>query len=125
MIRKLVAGTAEEERCPSIAWGVLQDGVLTDGEATDTVYRIASMTKSFAALAILQLRDAGKLRLDEPAVTYVPELVSLRYPTTDSALITVRQLLSMGVVGQQTMTIDIRVTSSAHSASIIIRACQI
>jgi CubicO group peptidase (beta-lactamase class C family) len=61
----------------------------------DTVYRIASMTKSFAALAILLLRDEGKLRLDAPAVCYAPQLDSLRYPTRDSAPITVRQLLTM------------------------------
>ncbi len=99
---------AEQRHMPGVAYGVIVDGDLifshgfgvrnvTTGAAfdVDTVARIASMTKSFAALAILQLRDAGKLRLDEPAVTYVPELVSLRYPTTDSALITVRHLLSM------------------------------
>src|SRR5262245_51724250 len=33
----------------------------------DTIFRIASMTKSFTALAILKLRDDGKLGLDEPA----------------------------------------------------------
>ncbi len=31
-----------------------------------SVYRIASMSKSFASVAILQLRDAGKLKLDDP-----------------------------------------------------------
>ena len=93
---------------PGVAYGVVMDGELifthsfgvrnVATEATvdaDTVFRIASMTKSFAALAILQLRDAGKLRLDEPVATYVPELASLRYPTADAPLITVRHLLSM------------------------------
>lgn len=99
---------AEQRHMPGAAYGVIVDGELVFSHGfgvrnvtagapfdVDTVSRIASMTKSFAALAILQLRDAGKLRLDEPAVTYVPELASLRYPTADSALITVRHLLSM------------------------------
>ena len=100
----------EERHIPGVAYGVVVDGELIFSQnfgvrnvATgapvdaDTVFRIASMTKSFAALAILQLRDAGKLRLDEPVVTYVPELLSLVYPTSDSPTITVRHLLSMSV----------------------------
>src|SRR5262249_21939050 len=62
----------------------------------DTIFRIASMTKSFTALAILKLRDDGKLGLDEPAARYVPELTSLPYPTRDAPPITVRHLLSHG-----------------------------
>ena len=42
------------------------------------------LTKSFTALAILQLRDAGRLTLDDPAERYVPELKALRYPTSDA-----------------------------------------
>jgi CubicO group peptidase (beta-lactamase class C family) len=61
---------------------------------TSTVFRIASMTKSFTAIAILRLRDEGKLSLDDPAERYVPELASLKYPTTDSPKITIRHLLS-------------------------------
>lgn len=38
----------------------------------DTLYRIASITKLFTATAILQLRDAGKLRLDDPLATHLP-----------------------------------------------------
>ncbi len=59
-----------------------------------TVFRIASMTKSFTALSILKLRDEGKLSLDDPAEKYVPELRTLAYPTKDSPRLTVRHLLS-------------------------------
>ena len=44
-----------------------------------SVYRIASMSKSFASVAILQLRDAGKLKLDDPAWKYIPELKGQKY----------------------------------------------
>jgi CubicO group peptidase (beta-lactamase class C family) len=60
----------------------------------DTVFRIASMSKNFTALAALKLRDAGKLRFDAPAENYLPELKALHYPTTDSPRITVRDLLT-------------------------------
>ena len=40
----------------------------------ETLFRIASMTKAFTALSILKLRDEGRLSLDAPAETYVPEL---------------------------------------------------
>ena len=60
----------------------------------DTVFRVASLTKSFTAVAVLQLRDAGKLSLEDPAEKYLLELRQLRYPTRDSPRITVRQLLS-------------------------------
>src|SRR5262245_28317821 len=38
----------------------------------DTLYRIASITKLFTSTAILQLRDAGRLRLDDPIVGHLP-----------------------------------------------------
>jgi CubicO group peptidase (beta-lactamase class C family) len=52
------------------------------------------MTKSFTAMAILKLRDEGKLSLDDPAERYVPEMAGFKYPTSDSPKITVRHLLS-------------------------------
>jgi CubicO group peptidase (beta-lactamase class C family) len=98
---------AERTKVPGIAYGIVVDGKLahlaTSGYRelaskspvdTGTVFRIASMTKSFTAVAILQLRDAGKLSLDDPAERYVPELAGLHYPTTDSPKITIRHLLS-------------------------------
>ncbi len=99
---------AERAHVPGVAFGVIVGGELIYTQSfgvrsvttkapvdADSVFRIASMTKSFAAAAILHLRDAGKLHLDEAAATYVPELVGLLYPTSDSAPITVRQLLTM------------------------------
>jgi serine-type D-Ala-D-Ala carboxypeptidase/endopeptidase len=60
-----------------------------------TVFRIASMTKSFTAAAVLALRDDGALALDDPAQDYVPELVGLRPATADSPRISIRNLLTM------------------------------
>jgi CubicO group peptidase (beta-lactamase class C family) len=98
---------ATRDNVPGIAYGVLLDGELvhtgvagfreigTKSPVTlDTVFRIASMTKSFTALAILKLRDEGTLSLDDPAERFVPELKELKYPTADSPRFTVRQLLS-------------------------------
>lgn len=58
-----------------------------------SVYRIASMSKSFASVAILQLRDAGKLKLEDPAAKYIPELKGQKY-SPDSPEITIRHLLT-------------------------------
>jgi len=98
---------ATGSRVPGAAWGIVIDGELAHSGATgyreietrapstaDSVFRIASMTKSFTAMAILSLRDQGKLSLDDPAERYVPELKGLTYPTADSPRITVRHLLS-------------------------------
>ena len=94
MIRELVAATAAEELCPTIAWGVVQQGQLTDGEHTDLVFRIASMTKSFTVAAVLSLRDEGVWRLDDPVARHAPELASVRGPNGSSP-ITLHHLMSM------------------------------
>lgn len=57
----------------------------------DTPMRIGSVSKSFTALAMMQLVDAGRVALDEPAATYLPEF-SVADPRGSS--ITVRQLLN-------------------------------
>lgn len=97
---EMVSASAEQHHCPTIAWGVVRDGELeltgSIGDVNEhTVYRIASMTKSFSAAATLALRDEGAFRLDDPIGQLVPELALLRSPTADAAPITVRDLLSM------------------------------
>jgi CubicO group peptidase (beta-lactamase class C family) len=106
-IDKAFLNFAETSNVPGVAWGVVIDGVLAHAGATgvrdtasnakampDSVFRIASMTKNFTAMAIMELRDQGRLSLDAPVSRYVPELQGLPYPTTDSPVITVRHLLS-------------------------------
>lgn len=80
---------------PSLAWGVVHDGEVIDGEAVDAVYRIASMTKSFTAAAILTLRDEGRLRLDDAIADVAPSLAGIGHPDPTAPAITVRHLLSM------------------------------
>jgi CubicO group peptidase (beta-lactamase class C family) len=109
----------DAEKVPGIAYGVVIDGELahsgglgvtrvteaaardsTGSRSTpaldaDSVFRIASMTKSFTAAATLLLRDDGALRLDDPVGDFVPELAGFKGPTTDSPVVTVRHLMTM------------------------------
>jgi CubicO group peptidase (beta-lactamase class C family) len=61
---------------------------------TNTIYHWASVTKTMTGIAILQLRDRGLLKLDDPIVKYVPELSKVHNPFGDTGAITIRQLLS-------------------------------
>ena len=83
--RKLAAAQSEE-RMPSVGAAVFRGPELVwqealgvaDAEASraatpDTQYRIGSITKTFTAVGILQLRDAGELSLDDPLTKYLPE----------------------------------------------------
>jgi CubicO group peptidase (beta-lactamase class C family) len=59
-----------------------------------TAYNWASITKTMTAIAILQLRDRGKLSLDDPAVRYVPELRQVHDEFGSIDAITIRHLLT-------------------------------
>ena len=59
-----------------------------------TVFRIASMTKSSTALAILKLRDEGKLSLEDPVAKWLPEFARMELPTRDTPPLRIRQLMS-------------------------------
>ncbi|MEJ2482790.1 MAG: serine hydrolase, partial [Gemmatimonadota bacterium] len=75
-VESIFRAWAEREHLPGFAYGVVLDGELVYAEgfgmanlerdltaSPETLFRIASMSKSFTAMSILQLRDAGKLRL--------------------------------------------------------------
>jgi CubicO group peptidase (beta-lactamase class C family) len=77
----------------SHAWGY-RDVETKAAADVDTVFRIGSMTKTFTATAMLALRDAGKLALDDRADKWIPELAQVVYATRDVPPITVRNLLT-------------------------------
>ncbi|HUO32751.1 MAG TPA: serine hydrolase domain-containing protein [Bryobacteraceae bacterium] len=98
---------AAERKIPGMVWGVVIDGRLAHVASTgvrdrssdapvtdDTEFRIASMTKSFTVLAILKLRDEGKLSLEDPVSKWIPEFARMELPTRDTAPLRIRQLLS-------------------------------
>ena len=108
--RSAIRAVFEENRTaahiPGTVFGVVKDGglVLVEGLGTrdpatgkpvdaDTRFRIASMSKAFTALAILKLRDEGRIDLGAPASRYVPELKNWHGPTADSRPVTVLDLL--------------------------------
>ena len=104
---RLVAQRLDEHSIPGAVYGVVIDGelahVATFGYrdvdrqlevTTETIFRIASMSKSFTALAILLLRDDGALSLDDAVELHVPEMKGMPLPTRDSGPVTIRQLLT-------------------------------
>lgn len=81
-----LARLQKESRLPSAVAGIVRGGTLTwsgavgtlDGRAggepadTDTQYRMGSITKTFVAVAVMQLRDAGRLDLSDRFEEHVP-----------------------------------------------------
>jgi D-alanyl-D-alanine-carboxypeptidase/D-alanyl-D-alanine-endopeptidase len=106
-IDRIFADFQLDSHAPGLVYGIVADGRLVHARAfgvqdlearrpvtADSLFRIASMSKAFTALAILKLRDEGRLSLDALAETYVPEMRGWRYPTADSPRIRVRDLLN-------------------------------
>jgi CubicO group peptidase (beta-lactamase class C family) len=109
IIDRMFREHAEKNHLPGTAFGLVVDGELvftgnygyTDIEkkipvTSSSIFRIASMSKSFTAMAILHLRDAGKLQLDDPVEKYIPSLKDQNYPTADAPLISIRHLMTHG-----------------------------
>ncbi len=107
-LHELIVKNAEEKHLPGVAYGVVVDNELIVSSATGVIdlesespattksaFRIASMTKSFTAMAILKLRDEGKLSLEDPVSQYIPEMDNLEYLTADSPIIDIENLLTM------------------------------
>lgn len=108
IIEKLYHDYAEKHHFPAISYGVVANGqlvysgstglanVTTNASATPkTLFRIASMSKSFTAMAILRLRDEGKLSLSDAVVKYIPEMKNAGTITSDAPPITIQHLLTM------------------------------
>jgi D-alanyl-D-alanine carboxypeptidase len=101
------ASFVKENRLPGAAVGIVHEDKLVWSKGIGfadvkkkrradpkTLYRIASITKTFTATAVMQLRDEGKLGLDDPLVSYLPELASARSAFGPIEGLTIRRLLS-------------------------------
>ena len=91
---------------PGIAVGVVSDQQLVWSQgygfadikaktpmSSATKFRMASHSKLFNAIAIMQLREEGKLRLDDPVVKYLPWFKA-KPAGDDDGVITIEQLLT-------------------------------
>ena len=131
------ASFVKEHRLPGAAVGVVHEGELvwskgigsadlrTKRRSTPkTLYRIASITKTFTATAIMQLRDAGKLDLDDRAVEYLPEL---RAASGSLEQLTIRRMLSheSGLQSEPPGTDWTRVEYESDPAQTLARAADI
>lgn len=96
----------ERGTSPSSVWGVFdRNGLVTSGghgdrgdgvvPDADTVYRIASCTKSVTAATLLALVTDGLVSLDAPVTDFVPAFSAVALPTPDSPVPTLRMLLTM------------------------------
>ena len=107
IIDKIYKDYAEQNHFPGLVYGIVVDGKLvhvggvgyTDLANKTEVnsqsdFRIASMSKSFTAMAILKLRDEGKLKLDDPIYLYIPEARNMKRLTKDAPPLTIRNLLT-------------------------------
>ena len=106
-VDRIFRAYAAGQKIPGMIWGVVIDGRLAHVASVGvrdrasnaavtpaTAFRIASMTKSFTALAILKLRDEGKLSLEDPVSKWIPEFARMELPTRDSAPLQIRNLMS-------------------------------
>ena len=100
LISEIAQQVCQEFKLDSVVWGLVGgQQLLTSGAAgsisdLSTRYRIASMTKSFTAAAVLSLRDEGVLSIDLRVDEYAPELETI-CRTESGTRVTLRHLLSM------------------------------
>ncbi len=59
-----------------------------------TIFHWGSVTKTLTGIAVMQLRDQGRLSLDDPVVEYLPELRKVHNPYGDMESITIRQVMT-------------------------------
>lgn len=59
-----------------------------------TIFHWASITKTLTATAVMQLRDRGRLSLDDPIIKYLPEVGAVHNPYGSMEDITLRHLIT-------------------------------
>ncbi|MGO9449656.1 MAG: serine hydrolase domain-containing protein [Candidatus Binataceae bacterium] len=104
-----------QQGVPGVAIGIVRDQELAWSQGfgladlasarpmdADTVFGVASITKTFTATAIVQLRDKGRLGLDDPVSKYIPEIKKVRPRFGRLKELTLRRLLThrSGLVGE-------------------------
>ena len=106
-VERLAATKVATYKLPGMALGIIRDQELawfggfgaTDldtGEKPNenTIARVASVTKTFTTAAIMQLRDEGRLKLEDPLAQHIPEFASARAVRGDVDGVTLRRLLT-------------------------------
>jgi len=106
-IRTLFEKEFNTNHFPALVYGIVVDGELFTSHSfgyidlekqtaatSKSLFRIASMTKSFIAMGIIKLRDENKLRLDDPVDQYISEFKATDLLTSDAPIITIRHLLT-------------------------------
>lgn len=106
-VRRIVRGLLAENRAPGVSFAVFGNGGrvlfsegygISYGDATpgpDTVFRIASMSKSFTAATILSLVAEGQVRLDDSVERYATSFNPVTSWGNDAMPVTVGMLMSM------------------------------
>ena len=112
---RIINRTLERERVTGAAIGIVRDQELvwslgfgyadlaTDRVPdADTLFRCGSITKTLTATAIMQLRDEGKLAIDDPIARYIPEFRAVKARFSRPENVTIRRLLThtSGLMGE-------------------------
>jgi len=85
----IVVGIVDEHGSSIVSCGKMDNG--TDQEVNgDTLFDLASITKTFTALLLQDMVERGEMKLDDPVTKYLPE--SVKMPTRNGKEITLLQL---------------------------------
>ncbi len=106
-ITQRLTRAAAEQHAPALAVGIVRDQELAwfagygrprldldQSPTADTLFRVASITKTFTVAALLQLRDAGRLSLDDPLQRHLPEFAAAQERGGPVAGVTLARLAS-------------------------------
>jgi CubicO group peptidase (beta-lactamase class C family) len=106
-LKRRISQIVAERRVPGVSVGLVDDQELVWSEGfgyadiaserrpdEHTIYGVGSITKTFTATAIVQLRDEGKLTLEDPIVRHIPEFASVKCRFGRVEDVTLRRLLT-------------------------------